>query len=155
MALPRTHSPNPPAPPHSPPHSPPAANHTNPLHTGPLRSTKILKFLPFLSIICIVVGVTWLLLLPLDEYSRNTYISENALLPGGVHTYFSGSEHNVFKAYSYEVKALGNRNATPAEMVEVIGDIFRGQGLKVGTQKFRYEAGGEVPPSPPIPPSGS
>ncbi|KAF8545382.1 Gaa1-like protein [Trichophaea hybrida] len=109
-----------------------------------LRSTKILKFLPLLSVLCIFVGVTWLLLLPLEGYSRNTYISENALLPGGVHTYFTGSEQNVFRAYRHEVQAIGRRNATTEEVVEMIGGIFKGQGLKVGTQKFRYEAGGAV-----------
>ncbi|KAA8909205.1 Gaa1-like protein [Sphaerosporella brunnea] len=108
----------------------------------PLRSAKILKFLPFLSILCVLVGVTWLLLLPLDEYSRNTYISENALLPGGVHTYFSGSEQNVFRAYRHEVKAL--QHAPIEQMIETIESIFKGQGLKVGTQKFRYEAGGKI-----------
>lgn len=132
MALPRAHPPKP---------RPYTATDTNPTIV-PLRSTRILKLLPFLSILCVLVGVTWLLLLPLDEYSRNTYISENALLPGGVHTYFAGSEQNVFRAYRHEVKVL--RNATNDEMVNVIGGIFKGQGLKVATQKFRYEAGGEV-----------
>lgn len=81
-------------------------------------------------------------MLPLDEYSRKTYISENALLPGGVHTYFSGSEHNVFRAYRYEVQDLG-RDATPSDIVEKLGDIFRSHGLKVGTQKYSYSAAGK------------
>jgi glycosylphosphatidylinositol transamidase len=114
------------------------------LPPGSLRSTALLRFLPLLSSICILIGVAWLLLLPLDEYSRNTYISENALLPGGVHTYFHGSEQNVFRAYRHEVAALGQRNASTNEVAQVIGDIFKGQGLKVGTQKFKYEAGGRV-----------
>ena len=45
----------------------------------------------------------WLFLLPLNEYSRRTYISENALLPGQVHTHFGGSEQNIFRAYRHEV----------------------------------------------------
>lgn len=61
---------------------------------------------PFLSLLCIVVGVVWLLLLPLNEYSRQTYISENALLPGQVHAYFSGSEQNVFRGYKRELEGL-------------------------------------------------
>ena len=68
----------------------------------------MLKLPPYLSLLCIVVGAVWLLLLPLDEYSRGTYISENALLPGQVHTYFGGSEENVFRAYKHEVKALAD-----------------------------------------------
>lgn len=59
-----------------------------------------------LSLLCIVVGVVWLLLLPLNEYSRNTYISENALLPGQVHAYFTGSEQNIFRGYKKELEGL-------------------------------------------------
>ncbi|KAL8741829.1 MAG: hypothetical protein Q9184_008339, partial [Pyrenodesmia sp. 2 TL-2023] len=64
---------------------------------------------PYLSALLILIGVVWLLLLPLDEYSRHTYISENALLPGQVHTYFGGSEQNVYNAYKHEVQALTGR----------------------------------------------
>lgn len=63
--------------------------------------------LPYiLSLLCIVAGVAWLLLLPLDEYSRRTYISENALLPGQVHAYFSGSEQHIFRGYKKELEGL-------------------------------------------------
>lgn len=63
--------------------------------------------LPYiLSLLCIVAGVVWLLLLPLDEYSRRTYISENALLPGQVHAYFSGSEQHIFRGYKKELEGL-------------------------------------------------
>jgi len=70
------------------------------------RDPRLLKLPPYLSTICIFVGVVWLLLLPLNEYSRHTYISENALLPGQVHTYFGGSEQQIFNAYKYEIQAL-------------------------------------------------
>lgn len=62
-----------------------------------------------MSALCILVGVAWLFLLPLNEYSRNTYISENALLPGQVHTYFGGSEQSVFNAYKNEVQVLAGK----------------------------------------------
>lgn len=74
-----------------------------------LRNNPQLLFvrLPnILSFLCIVVGVVWLLLLPLNEYSRHTYISENALLPGQVHAYFTGSEQNIFRGYKKELQAL-------------------------------------------------
>ena len=69
---------------------------------------RVLKIPPFLSAVCILVGVVWLFLLPLDQYSRYTYISENALLPGQVHTYFGGSEQLVFNAYKHEIQQLAN-----------------------------------------------
>lgn len=87
------------------------------------RDPRILKLPPYLSLLCIVVGVAWLLLLPLNEYSRRTYISENALLPGQVHTYFGGSDQNVFRAYKHEV--LGLEHSSNSEWVVVIGGQAR------------------------------
>lgn len=86
------------------------------------RDPRLQKVPPYLSAICILVGVVWLLLLPLDEYSRHTYISENALLPGQVHTYFGGSEQNVFNAYKYEIQAL--KGQEQAEYVVYTGELF-------------------------------
>lgn len=74
-----------------------------------LRNDPYLLFArlpPYASFLCITVGIIWLLLLPLDEYSRQTYISENALLPGQVHTYFGGSEQNIFRGFKKELEGL-------------------------------------------------
>jgi glycosylphosphatidylinositol transamidase len=76
-----------------------------------LRSNPQFLFvrLPYiLSLLCIIAGVVWLLLLPLDEYARRTYISENALLPGQVHAYFAGTEQNIFRGYKKELESLLN-----------------------------------------------
>ncbi|SPQ25831.1 bc48dce1-70fc-44d4-9c6d-90a401e8039b [Thermothielavioides terrestris] len=106
------------------------------------RDPRILKLPPYLSLLCIVVGVAWLLLLPLDQYSRRTYISENALLPGQVHTYFSGSDQNVFRAYKHEVNALvGKSNA---EINDKLEPIVKGLGLKTARQNFTYHAAGHT-----------
>ncbi|OJJ49164.1 hypothetical protein ASPZODRAFT_150101 [Penicilliopsis zonata CBS 506.65] len=105
--------------------------------------------LPYLlSLLCIVVGVVWLLLLPLDEYSRQTYISENALLPGQVHTYFAGSEQNVFRGYKKELEGLlpegEARNQADLSPVisEKIQSALRAAGLKVATQNYEYTSAG-------------
>jgi hypothetical protein len=55
--------------------------------------------------LCVIVGIGWLFVLPLDEFSRRSYISENALLPGQVETYFGGSELNIINAYRAEVES--------------------------------------------------
>ncbi|KAF2660690.1 Glycosylphosphatidylinositol:protein transamidase, GAA1 component [Lophiostoma macrostomum CBS 122681] len=104
------------------------------------KDARILKLPPYLSAICIIVGVAWLLVLPLDEYSRNTYVSENALLPGQVHTYFTGSEHNIFRAYRHEVAGLADRSVE--ERTQRLSDIFRSSNLKVATQRYSYQAAG-------------
>ncbi|CAL5874400.1 uncharacterized protein PFLUO_LOCUS8696 [Penicillium psychrofluorescens] len=120
-----------------------------------LRNNPHLLFvrLPnLLSLTCIVVGVVWLLLLPLNEYSRQTYISENALLPGQVHAYFSGSEQNVFRGYKKELEGLLNegrdQGVPPAEAGQTpavsskIQSILQAAGLKVATQKYEYTSAG-------------
>ncbi|USP73138.1 hypothetical protein yc1106_00412 [Curvularia clavata] len=100
------------------------------------QDKRLLKLPPYLSALLIIVGIGWLLVLPLNEYSRRTYISENALLPGQVHTYFTGSEHNVFRAYRHEVHAL--KDSPAAERSQKLEAIFREQNLKVATQHYNY-----------------
>ncbi|PYH46859.1 rhomboid protein 2 [Aspergillus saccharolyticus JOP 1030-1] len=105
-----------------------------------------------LSLVCIIAGVVWLLLLPLNDYSRQTYISENALLPGQVHAYFSGSEQHIFRGYKKELEAIlegqtpsgqesRNEEYTPA-VSEKIQSVLRAAGLKVATQKYEYTSSG-------------
>jgi glycosylphosphatidylinositol transamidase len=74
------------------------------------RNSSILKLPPYLSFLCIIIGVVSLLVLPLDDYSRKTYISENALLPGQVHTYFAGSDQDIFRGYKHEVDDLAEKS---------------------------------------------
>ena len=104
------------------------------------RDPRLLKLPPYLSALLILVGVVWLCLLPLNEYSRHTYISENALLPGQVHTYFGGSEQDVFNAYKYEVKELAGKPQD--EISNKLGEIFKSAGLRSARQKYEYQAAG-------------
>ncbi|KAI9788624.1 MAG: Glycosyl phosphatidyl inositol protein transamidase complex subunit [Peltula sp. TS41687] len=100
------------------------------------RDARIQKLPPYLSLFCIAVGVIWLLLLPLDSYSRYTYISENALLPGQVHTYFAGSEQNIFRAYRHEVQGLADMGAD--DVADKLGTMLKAIGLKVAYQRYGY-----------------
>ncbi|KAK3906247.1 rhomboid protein 2 [Staphylotrichum tortipilum] len=106
------------------------------------RDPRMLKVPPYLSLLCILVGVAWLFLLPLDQYSRRTYISENALLPGQVHTYFGGSDQNVFRAYKHEVDELAGKSNT--EVNDKLEPIIKGLGLKTARQNFTYHAAGHT-----------
>ncbi|KXT16433.1 hypothetical protein AC579_5140 [Pseudocercospora musae] len=105
------------------------------------RSPILLKLPPYLSLLCVLIGIAWLLLLPLNEYSRQTYISENAILPGQVHTYFGGSEHNIFRAYRQEVWTLGQQSdeERTAGLKRVLNEI----GLKTAVQDWKFEVAGE------------
>lgn len=86
-------------------------------------------------------------MLPQNDYSRRTYISENALLPGQVHTYFGGSDQDVFRAYKHEVDALVSAaeesNISNYEINDALESMFKSVGLKVGRQNFTYSASGK------------
>ena len=121
-----------------------------------LRShPQLHKIPPYLSLLCIFGGILWLLLLPLNRYSRQTYISENALLPGQVHTYFAGSEQNIFRGYREELKSVIREveavrpkhlagEWSPREddvlWIDKIRAIFKTAGLPAATQYFEYHA---------------
>lgn len=110
-----------------------------------------------------MVGVAWLLLLPLNEYSRRTYISENALLPGQVHAYFTGSEQNIFRGYKKELEGIlndeskdkaevtagyvdssgyANHSLTLDRVSDKVQSIFEEAGLKFARQKYEYKSAG-------------
>lgn len=56
-----------------------------------------------ISFLLAVASVGWLLVLPIDGQYRNTYISENALMPGQVTSYFRESEWNYVRGFRSEV----------------------------------------------------
>ncbi|KAJ1325636.1 GPI-anchor transamidase subunit GAA1 [Microdochium nivale] len=105
------------------------------------RDPRMLKVPPYLSGLCVIVGVIWLFLLPLNDYSRRTYISENAILPGQVHTYFSGSDQNVFRAFRHEIDEL--KDKTNIEINDGLESIYKGIGLKVGRQNYTFTSAGK------------
>lgn len=120
------------------------------------RATKVP---PYLSLLCMLGGIVWVLLLPLNQYSRQTYISENALLPGQVHTYFGGSEQNIYRAYKHELldvvptePVLGYTIKKKSHEIslsdEGVGDkvqeLFHNAGLKTGRQKYSYTSSGKT-----------
>ncbi|TDZ51589.1 GPI transamidase component GAA1 [Colletotrichum trifolii] len=106
------------------------------------RDPRILKLPPYLSLACVLGGIAWLFLLPLNDYSRRTYISENALLPGQVHTYFGGSDQSVLRAYKHEVNSVKDRSNH--EINDKLENILKNVGLKVGRQNYTFESAGDV-----------
>ena len=125
-----------------------------------LRSNpRLHKIIPLISLLCMFGGIFWLLLLPLHRYSRQTYISENALLRGQVHTYFAGSEQNVFRAYREELRSIVPEildlevddiavdiplSGVNHVRVDKIRTILNDAGLPTATQYFHYHSAGNL-----------
>ncbi|KAJ8655462.1 hypothetical protein O0I10_008956 [Lichtheimia ornata] len=72
---------------------------------------RIQKFVPPLSLLLFFVGIGWILLFPLQEFNRRTYISENALLPGQANAYYGYDDMQIAENYRYELKDVQNKDS--------------------------------------------
>lgn len=59
-----------------------------------------------------------------------------------MHTYFAGSDQNVFRGFKHEVDALAK--AEPAQINAQLEEYLTKAGLKVARQKYEYHAVGET-----------
>ncbi len=80
------------------------------------------------------------------------------MLPGQVHTYFGGSEQNVFRAYRHELAAVLDPPSPPAgnetlngeekrledRRSDKIQELFRNAGLKTAKQRYSYTSSGHT-----------
>ncbi|RLV90796.1 GPI transamidase component GAA1 [Spathaspora sp. JA1] len=79
---------------------------------------KVIKFLPICSFLLAISSILYLLVLPFDGNFRNTYISENALMPAQVTSYFRESEWNIVRGYRDAIKKIVNEETTRNSVVE-------------------------------------
>lgn len=87
---------------------------------------KTIKFLPFTSMACSIIGIFLFMLLPLDGQYRRTYISENALMPSQAYSYFRESEWNILRGYRDEIEYFEDmpskyRNSIIAQWLDEFG----------------------------------
>lgn len=67
---------------------------------------KLIRLLPAILAGLALVLVAWMVSLPLAGNYRNTYISENALMPAQVTSYFRESEWNIVRGFRAQIRNL-------------------------------------------------
>lgn len=91
--------------------------------------SKAIANLPKLSKLCTIIGVLWLFAyLPMEGNYRNTYISENALMPNQAYSYFRETEWNNVRGFRTELNKLEHKPAK--ERNEVVYHWLEDYGLK-------------------------
>ncbi|RKP27091.1 Gaa1-like protein [Syncephalis pseudoplumigaleata] len=98
--------------------------------------SRLATVLPWLRYLALLVGVVWFFVLPLPEYSRKTYISENALLPGLPFTRFNDEHGEWVVSLTGELDELLQKNRN-IEVVARIEREFHQLGLATGQQPIR------------------
>lgn len=69
---------------------------------------KLLYMLPRISFLLTAFSIIFIISLAMDGQYRNTYISENALMPGQAHSFFRESEWNHVRGYRNEIVNMMN-----------------------------------------------
>ncbi|KAG4300846.1 hypothetical protein PCK1_002923 [Pneumocystis canis] len=100
------------------------------------------QFLFFARLLCFIVGFIWIFFLPLNYFNRNVYISENAILPGVVNTYFGDSEDNILQAYRDEIEFISQQNEDIK--FDSLDQIFKKLGLRTAIQDYKVNFKGKT-----------
>ncbi|KAG8709985.1 Glycosyl phosphatidyl inositol protein transamidase complex subunit [Ceratobasidium sp. 394] len=100
----------------------------------------VARVLPWLRIAMFIVGALWMLLIPLANMGRGTYIDENALQPGQVNTYWSWREVHAADRYLEDLERLRDSNATSQQRASYFRAEFEKLGLPAATQPYTIRA---------------
>ncbi|EMR08333.1 hypothetical protein PNEG_03173 [Pneumocystis murina B123] len=104
---------------------------------------NLYNFLFLFRICCFIVGFMWIFMLPLNYFNRHVFISENAILPGTVNTYFgdSDSDSDIIEAYREEINFIDQQGEDAK--YESLHEIFERLGLRTATQDYKVEFKGK------------
>ncbi|KAG0305198.1 Glycosyl phosphatidyl inositol protein transamidase complex subunit [Linnemannia gamsii] len=94
----------------------------------------VLSWMPTLSYIMVAVSFFWLLALPHQDYSKRTYVSENALLPGSANVQFNWDDNLAAEAYRDTVQSIASLPSI--ERAQALEKQFAAIGLKSATQNY-------------------
>lgn len=89
---------------------------------------RLVRFLPIISLVFTLAGVTWLAVLPVDGQYRHTYISENALMPSQVTSYFRETEWNIVRGYRNQLNIYEGADAVARN--HVVAEWLVDNGIK-------------------------
>ncbi|CCE79951.1 Piso0_003044 [Millerozyma farinosa CBS 7064] len=94
---------------------------------------KLIKLIPLISFLFALASVSWLLVLPMDGFYRDTYISENALMPAQATSYFRESEWNHVRGFRTALQGIEDK-AIP-ERNQIVEGWLQQYGLKTAYHK--------------------
>ncbi|KAK4046129.1 Glycosyl phosphatidyl inositol protein transamidase complex subunit [Microbotryomycetes sp. JL201] len=110
-----------------------------------VRREKIMRtvnhLLPVLGNVLVVIGLAYLVVLPHPALGRRHYISENALQPAQVNTYWNWADVHVADLFADDVAAWVERNLTSDQRSREMTNAFHKLGLPSATQTYAFKLG--------------
>ncbi|GAA6039388.1 hypothetical protein JCM8097_002829 [Rhodosporidiobolus ruineniae] len=102
---------------------------------------RVLVFAPLLRNLLILAGLLYTLALPYKGLGRKHYISENALQPGNVNTYWNWADVHVADLYADNVAKWSAPDVTVEQRTRFMQDAFRDLGIPTSRQHYEYQLG--------------
>ncbi|KAI9257622.1 Gaa1-like protein [Sporodiniella umbellata] len=107
----------------------------------PQKQIRIFRFLqrfaPALSFVLFLVGTAWILILPSELYSKGTYISENALLPGQANIEYGYNDIRAAEDYVHKLVEIQEKESEIR--AQSIHEEFRRSGFISAVQHFTLD----------------
>ncbi|BGO95445.1 hypothetical protein NBRC10512_001413 [Rhodotorula toruloides] len=100
---------------------------------------RIVAFAPLVRTLLVVVGLLYMLALPYKGLGRRHYISENAMQPGQVNTYWNWADVHVADLYAENVAKWSAGDVTVEARSRVIQDAFHELGLPASQQRYTFK----------------
>ncbi|VEU23735.1 DEKNAAC104890 [Brettanomyces naardenensis] len=106
---------------------------------------RLVKSMPKISFLLALASILWLVVLPIEGQFRNTYISENALMPSQAYSFFRESEWNFLRGYRDEI--YKHREDPLEERNSMLQDWMREIGYKTAILNYTNPQTGENRPT--------
>ncbi|TNY19340.1 GPI-anchor transamidase [Rhodotorula diobovata] len=100
---------------------------------------RLFAFAPHLRTLLLVAGLAYTLALPYKGLGRKHYISENALQPGHVNTYWNWADVHVADAYADKVAQWSQEGTSGEQRSRGIKAAFDELGLSTAQQRYTFE----------------
>ncbi|BGP20023.1 Glycosyl phosphatidyl inositol protein transamidase complex subunit [Rhodosporidiobolus nylandii] len=100
--------------------------------------SRALSFAPYLRTLLVLVGVLYTLALPYKGLGRTHYISENALQPGHVNTYWNWADVHVADLYAESVARWSGEGVSVEQRTRQIEDALQELGLATSRQRYSF-----------------
>ncbi|GAA5936961.1 hypothetical protein JCM1841_003932 [Sporobolomyces salmonicolor] len=102
---------------------------------------RVVSFAPHFRSLLVLAGVLYTLALPYKGLGRGHYISENALQPAQVNTYWNWADVHVADLYANDVTKWSAEGVELEQRSRSIQDAFQTLGLSTAQQKYSFELG--------------
>lgn len=93
---------------------------------------------PSLKLLLLIVGYSWMLILPSEYLGRETKRDENALQPGHVHTYWNWGDVHKADTYLAQLESLRDSNSSSSQVASFLAEEFRKLGIPAATQRYMF-----------------